>query len=279
MSSSTELKNLEQSVEETKKLLEQMEGLFKTFKQPDAIRQLQDAPIEERVNTLQLVLQYRMDGQDAMVKLMQIEESLLQLLGVEHLASKFLNLENLAYALSSEDFKVLLSDLNALIDKLLKIIHKYQMQHRHYIENKQPEKQNTARKSLQQKVQKLSFMQRQLINQLAKIQQDLNLFFQVETLGPVRDHIVALRGPISRFYQLILSGLKQSQELYRHLNPEPTMSMTLEPILGKANETLQQMALQSVKNHYFKPQEAPAIKPSSLEARAEKKRLGHFFHI
>ena len=278
MKNTSELDDLKQSVEQAKTLLEGMEGLLQSLNQSESIRLLTDAPIEDRVNTLQLALQYRMDGQDALVRLMQIEQSLLQVLGVERLASNYLNLDNLAYALGSEDFKLLLSDLNALIDKLLKIIHKHQMQHRHFLSDDKPAKEPPEAKKLQNKVKTLSFSQKKLLSHLASIQQNLNLFLQKETLGPVHNHIVALQGPVSRFFQLVLSGLKQSHSLIHQLRPETSLSERLEPILDNANETLHQMAIQSLSKNYFAPTKQPNIEEDRLEARAEKKRLGQFFY-
>lgn len=277
MANASKIDDLNQSFESVQTLLKDMNSVFKTLNQSESIRKLKEAPLDERINTLQLILQYRMDGQDSLVRLMQIEQSLLQALGVEHLASDVLNLENLAYALGREDFKLLLADLNALIDKLLKILYKHRLQEQHFQLNKKPGKQKHEVTNLQQKVKKVNLMQRQLISQLANIQQDLNLFFQNESFGPVRDHIIALRGPISRFYQLILSGLKQSNQLYNHLKPESSLTDTLEPILEKANDVLHQLSLQSATNHYFKPQQKPGINSEALEERAKKRRLRPVF--
>jgi len=248
-------------------------SLFSELTKPSNLSEISENPSAENIQTLQLVLQYRLDTQDALIKLLQIDQSLLQLLGIEPSSSYGIKLENLAYALGHEDLHILLTELNALVNILLRIIYKYQQ------DKKRPySKQKSIYQKLNKSLQECNKLNKQFGSNIEEINQFLVHFLKRETIGPVQDHIAALKGPVSRFFQLIQSGLKNSYQLYSYLNKNKQEEKYLYTILEQAEDVLHQLSLQNTQQHFFHPNYKPGLNPDHLSQRAAKKRLGNFFN-
>lgn len=81
----------------------------------------------DSLKSLILVLQYRLDTQNALSQLGHLQQYLLQLLGIEAKHSFEFNIERLAFALGTDELKQILSMLNHLVDSLLRVIAQKQL--------------------------------------------------------------------------------------------------------------------------------------------------------
>ncbi|MFY7697540.1 MAG: hypothetical protein ACOVQX_01775 [Legionella sp.] len=218
--------------------------------------------LEHQVRILQLVLQYRLDTQDILSKLMTIERSLLQLLGIEHLSSATVNLNNMAYVLGREDLQQALSALSMLMNMLLRIAQKYQ-KNQALLRTKAQVRQQKSYQPIINKLELGREKQKKILQILNDMARHLEILLQREPLGPVLNHIAALRGPISRFYQLVLSSFRKSGELSKQFNLREGL-----------NKQLSSLGYSLDPQFSLFQREQPV---SNLELRAEKRRLGHFF--
>ncbi len=235
----------------------------------------EDSP-EQQLKTLQLILEYRLDTEDALMKLMQLEKSLLQTLGIEHLASSAVNLERITYALGKDDLRQVLSALRSLASSVMRAAYKSQQNSKLLTNQKsQLSRENKHTKS-NQNLQHAVNKQKQFTVQLDELNLSLELLTQREAIGPVLDHIAALRGPISRFYQLMLSGLRQSFPLYNQLSISPSLNKLPDTILQASEQALRQVHDYKQANKLFHPVKMD-IPQDTLDERAAKRRLGHFF--
>jgi len=89
---------------------------FKNINEP--IGALDGLEIKE-AQLLQLLLQFRLDTQSAIAKLLKIEHGLLHILGIGSLESAHINIERMKYALGDTDLESILHALNRLVHALL----------------------------------------------------------------------------------------------------------------------------------------------------------------
>jgi hypothetical protein len=176
-----------------------------------------DASFDINVKIIQLLLEYRLGSQDALSKVLNIDHNLIALLGIEPRHSAKTNLDRLTFAVGTEDLKQILHALSQLVDYLLKVIHSYQKNQQQLNKYQRMHKEHKPPKLLIG-MQKLVMQQKKMLSLLNELGQSLEQLTQVEAVGPLYDHIAALRGPISQFFQAIQHGIGLAHELYQKTN-------------------------------------------------------------
>lgn len=222
--------------------------------------------------SLQLILQFRLDTQDILVRLLHIERMVLSWLGIELMAGSSLNLDRIRYALGKEDLNSLLYNLSNLIDRLLKVTHKYQEKQDFYKSHQKALSKGAGRvpkylNNLSNAHQK----QQKSLQLIKSLEQELHYLEKYEAKGPVLDHIAALEGPINKFYQACRNGLEYSFSLYHLFEKKYCLVENITQTINRADKVLHQL------ENNLKPENQPATPQETLEARARKKRMGHFF--
>lgn len=230
---------------------------------------------EDTILTIQLILQYRLSCEDALSCLLTIDHNLLYLLGIQPSNSSKMNAERLAYAVGNEDLKQILNILSMLISSLLKIIAR---SHHNQATFSQKHTSPKLQHEVVRKCCALTDSQKQFSDSLSKLNLAIKQLVKRAPIGPVLDHIAALRGPISQFHQAIVHGLDQAKHLYRQLHKTPILSHQLQMLLDKTDKVLR--AIPTV----YKPQLNYSVKKfdhratrEQLEQRASLKRLRPFF--
>ena len=227
---------------------------------------------EEEITCLQLVLEYRLSNQDALVSLLKLDKHLLYILGIQPQHSATTNLERITYALGSDDLKQVLHALNQLLEHLLRIARRQQKQQKEHTHSKQ---EKTCK--IVTRLKSLIFKQSLFLNAITKLEMSVTEILTLEAVGPIHDHIAALRGPVSQFHQAILHGLEQSQILYSHVNKNQSLNLLVNDLIEKADHVLQHMP------SIYKPQpnyslgHFEAKTAEELEQRAAIKRMRPFF--
>lgn len=229
------------------------------------LEQLSDETLEQRIKWLQLILQYRMDTQDILIRLLQLDHGLLQALGIAPAHPSLVNLERLSFALGHDDLQQLLHALGQLMDSLLRMTHRL---HTHHALT--PLHSQSSLTKLQRAFEK----QKQVICLVITLQETAEQLIQHPEAGPLFDHIAALRGPISHFLQAIQHGIAMTQELYHSLSSKT--QAPLDELRQKTEAILAQISICQPQPTLFHP--ACETTSERLEQRACAKRLGHFFH-
>ncbi|MDX1837933.1 hypothetical protein DIZ81_10060 [Legionella taurinensis] len=232
---------------------------------------LSQEPLEHRGRLLELTLQYRLDLQNALSRLLGLEPILLQLLGVGPHYSQTINLERLAFALGNDDLSQLLYLLGELLHSLLRIASRYQHQAKSYREAHSLGK--TPYKRFYLSLQKACELQKAMLKSLDSLEQTLKQLVKQAAIGPVLDHLAALRGPISQFHQALLNGLDCSAQFYKTTYPHLKLEEELGSVLARAEPLFKPASYPAAR---FKPENTPS--PERLEQRAAAKRLGNFFN-
>lgn len=235
----------------------------------------EDGSSEDKILIIQLILQYRLNFEDALSLLFRMDNNLLYFLEIQPHHSAKMNMDRLAYAVGNEDLKQILNVLAKLTASLSKIIKRYKNTHASFtLKNKVPPAQHRILKL----VSKLKTKQNQFLEVLNKVQLEINQLLQRQSLGPVFDHIAALRGAISHFHQAIIHGLGQSEQLYHQVNKTPLLDYQLNSLLKKTEQVL------SLMPSIYNPHPDSQLKQfdqqmtsEQLERRASAKRLRPFF--
>ncbi|QEY52332.1 hypothetical protein [Legionella longbeachae] len=230
--------------------------------------------MEDTVYSIQLVLQYRFSCQDALAILFQLDQNLLYLLGIQPQHTAKMNFDRLAYALGNDDLKQMIHALSLLVSALLKITNHYQKEHVQFgLKSNKPVKQNSIIKGMQ----KLISLNNHFISLIQQLQNNVKLLLEHQSIGPIFDHIAALRGPISQFYQAILNGIGEAKELYEKINLNQPINNKVDLLLRQAEEVLQIMPSIYKPRPQYTLYPAPKISSEQLEQRATAKRLRPFF--
>ncbi|WP_133128411.1 hypothetical protein [Legionella nagasakiensis] len=235
-----------------------------------------DDSITGRAQILQLILQYRLDAQDALVMLLQIDNGLLQILGIDTRHSSQVNLERMAFALGQDDLKQILRALSLLVTSLLRIAHRSQ-----YHLSRDTRKSrlscpvNLVCAKQYGRLQKAVELQQAFLKLMTEFKRNLKQLIKRAAIGPVLDHIAALRGPVSQFFQAIQHGLAISHDFYARFNIGLKEDRTIGAILQEAEVVLQQIPSLYQHHQLFTPVRQDSSE--RLEQRASEKRLGHFF--
>lgn len=266
-------KNIEQLINEATTHLHEIKSSLSNLLQ--ASTDDEDSSTEDKMLIIQLILQYRLSGEDALSFLLKMDHNLLYYLGIQPQHSAKMNMDRLAYAVGNEDLKQILNVLAILTGSLSKIIARYKNSHASFaLKHKEPPKQHM----MLREASKLTAKQNQFIGVLQKLHLEIEQHLKLQGVGPVFDHIAALRGPISHFHQAIIHGLGQAEELYHQVNKTPSIDYQLHSLLKKTEEVLH-----SIPSNYT-PHPHNAIKQfdhpktsEQLEQRAAAKRLRPFF--
>lgn len=235
----------------------------------------EDFSTDDQILTIQLVLQYRLSGEDALNLLLKIDHNLLYYLGIQPQHSTKANMERLAYAVGNEDLKQILHVLARLTDSLSKVFARYKSSQASFtLKHTAAPKQSILLKE----ALKLSAKQNQFLDMLHKLDLDIAQLLECPAAGPIFDHIAALRGPISQFHEAIIHGLSLAEELYLKLNKTPVIDYQLHAVLKKTEEVLHLMPsiYNPHPNHSIRQVNQP-VTSEQLEQRASVKRLRPFF--
>ena len=229
--------------------------------------------LDEIVQSTQLLLQYRLNCQDALYVLAQLDRQLLDILGIDARHSAGINFERMSYALGDVDLKQILNALSLLVQSLLKVAARYKNEKSHsFLENRA---RAPGVKRMIASLQQLNTKQEGVVNVLNKALTELSLI-KYAAKGPIYDHIAALQGPISRFYQALQHGLAVSLQLYERCAKSHNLQNEIGLVLNKTNEVLKQLPLtlqaQPSSVGYFKDKTH-----DELEERAAAKRMRPFF--
>lgn len=250
----------------------------------DNLQQIVDSPINEEneseidgLRTLQLVLQFRLDTQDALQKLFRFNQGIWQVLGVSPQNSSSANLERLAFALGKSDLQHALSMLNRLIDSLLRILQRYYLKQSAPTNRKPALMQRPANTSGRYpKMVRLVEQQKSFHFILNQLSNSLESLAGAPAVGPVLDYICKLEGPISHFYQALQNGLVLSEGLYKQLEETCQLTKQMDELIHQANLVLEQSHQLVETPKLFRPTKKLSSS-QELEERAAEKRLGHFF--
>ena len=232
---------------------------------------------EDTIQLFQLVLQYRLDSQTALARLLQVNKLLFQILGIEPQSSFNTNLERMAYALGSDDLHHVLYSLSQLVNSLSLIANRYRKNlDKEYQQKQHPQLINSKYAKFNGRLQKAITYQKHFISLIEKMSSSLQELDKTIMLGPVLDHIAALRGPISQFFQAEQNGLELSYNLYVKTNFSPHLTETISQVLEQTNLVLKHLPPDPHHYHLFTP--AKELDTSErLEQQASMKRLSNYF--
>ena len=239
----------------------------------------QDQEFEDfdKMRMFQLMLQYRLDTQNALNQLSCVQRDLLQLLGIEAQNSLQVTLDRLAYAIGSDDLHHVLSMLNQLVDSLLRLLaHKLQQI------SLDRKRALARRKSLQYVDVLVNDLVQATEHQKTFTEHMSHLHLALENIegapspGVILDCIMGLEGPISRFHQAIQHGLILSGSLYQQLHRDSKLELQISAAMEKSNQLLHQLKSQPTSPRLFIPSKK-ITSDVRLEQRATEKRLGNFF--
>ncbi|MBL7479509.1 hypothetical protein [Legionella bononiensis] len=267
----TDQKNL---INQAEKDLNESNHLLEEFK--IGWDQTSDHPLSDpdAVRTMQLVLQYRLDTQKALYQLSGMQQYLLQLLGIEPQHSDLLNRERLAFALGSDDLQNVLAMLNHLVDSLLRIIAHNQL---NQILDKKKSLERSKNLKLIDVMVKAIEKQKSFVSKMEELKLALEDIEGAPQPGIIYDHIAALQGPVSRFYQALQHGLVLNHSLYQHPQNKSNLQYQLKDTVQSADQNLKIFNYNPSQQRLFKPA-TENNKIENLEVRASAKRLGHFFN-
>ena len=253
-----------------------LQGILSDAKQLDP----SDITAISNVQLLVLILQYRLDTQDALVKLLQIDNGFLQILGIgPHLSSK-INLERMGFAIGNDELHHILLSLGQLIHTLWRIAQRYQQTLDKDSKRKQRQLSPNSKAMLltfEPRLQIALGQQKQFISLIDELSSHLAIqWTKLAALGvPVLDEVSALQGPISLFYQGMLNGLDVTHEFYKTTNQGIQLDKNLDQLVQQIESALTYLPSIHQPRPFFS-----AIKMDTnerLEERASNRRLGHFF--
>ena len=239
---------------------------------PDA-----EKDIDSTVRMIQLSMEYRLDTQSALARLFQINNSLFQILGIEPQASLRINLERMNFALGSEDLQQMLYSLSLLVNSLSLIASRYKKSFDQTCKQKQEAESQVSVQLVRiyEKLQKAVTDQKRFIASISEIDAYLQTIQEVE-VGPRFDHIAALRGPISQFFQAEQNGLEMSYNLYEKIHESSKLNHPVSTVLEEANLVLHELSQASQPHQLFTPKTEHQDKPDD---KSTTKHLEQFFPV
>lgn len=237
---------------------------------------LSEHPLDDfdTLQNLKLVLQYRLDTQNVLSQLHQIQKYMLQILGIEPLHSQEMNVERLSFALGDEDLHRLLSMLNHLVDSILRVL-------AHHVNQQTLDKKKMLERLMHRKGVQLMTQVIEKQNHFSVHLHQIKLILEdiagAPHPGVIYDHVAALDGPVSRFHQALQHGLSLSDGIYQQLEHKNKLSVHLADTLQRPEQRLKRLHYNVTEPHLF-AQRKENSPTSTLEERAAAKRLGHFFN-
>lgn len=250
---------------------------------PELTTDLSRDSTSDPAKILELILQYRLDSQDALMKLLHFDNGLLQILGIARLHSANINLERMKFVLGNDDLQHILHLVGQLIQSLMLAAQQLQKK-REKGSIKQPTKTNQPGRFLQvcERLEKSISKQKHFIMTLDELMVDLDEWNKLATIGPIYDHIIALRGPISFYFQAEQNGLELTHDLFEKFHTALKLNLVIAPLLEQSKQIFHQLSpLQDTPQFFHLPQLGVPMKqhtPEQLEERATARRLGHFFN-
>lgn len=229
----------------------------------------------DKPQQLQLILQYRLDTQDALAKILQMHQGLLQMLGITPQQSSKMNLDRLEYALGNDDLHQILGALSLLVHSLSRVAHRYQQS------LKKASIQRQAKPALREpqyeaRFQKAVVSQKEFLRlidliqlQLAKPSNEPNSQTHAHT------DTTELRIKTEKWFNLLKNNLKLSHQCYEKINKTLGLDHQLSPLLKKVDMILEQLPAMNQPHPFFTP---PPLNITELEQRASAKRLRPFFN-
>lgn len=269
--------SLDKQMEDATKDLAQSQAIIQTLlKNPSPF-----LPTEEEEDTgdatdaFQLILQYRLDTQEALTMLLQVDHSLLHVLGIDRHHSALLNFERMRFALGKDDLQYVLHTLSRLLHALQKVSQRTLKQKTATFQKKHDKTSSKyVRDQFIDRLQKAITLQHGCQVVFKKMEVTIKELLRLQATSPVLDNIAALRGPISQFYQALQNGLEPTYQLYKTVLQAIPGQLRLSHVLNNTNAVLKQWPTLSPRP-FLSP--LPDSKTAQLNARATVKRLGHFF--
>lgn len=265
--------NIDHLINETTKYIQEIKSTLNELLQ--VATDDDDSSTEDKMLTIQLILQYRLSSEDALGFLLKMDHNLLYCLGIQPQHSTKMNLDRLAYAVGNDDLKQILNVLAILTGSLSKIIARHKNSHASFaLKHKESPRQHMLLKE----ASKLTAKQNQFSVALHQLDEEIEQLIKLQAGEPIFDYIAALRGPISHFHQAIINGLEQAEQLYHQVNKTPLLDYQLHSLLKQTEEVLHSMPSTYTPhpNNTIKQFDHPMIS-EQLEQRAAAKRLRPFF--
>lgn len=229
------------------------------------------------LRTLQLVLQYRLDTQDALQQIFGFSHSLWQILGVSKQHSNSVNFERLSFALGSEDLHHVLAMLNRLIDSLLRILKRYYSKPSLAFGKPVLKPVPATQSVLHKKMSHVVDTQKTVNALIDKICLSVTLKPKEPVSSAVFDAYDQLQAPIPRLIEAMGKGMALSGGVYAQCALNCELAPKLENLIQKADYVITHAPqLMSKPPLLFKPTKELS-NTEELEARAAEKRLGRFF--
>ena len=278
------IKRQEKLIEEAEACLAHVEDDL-TIVDEKSQQLVQEEDEESTLRTLQLVLQYRLDTQDSLQRILSCNQSLWQILGVSSQNPSSVNIERLSYALGGDDLHQALSMLSRLVDSLLRILQRY---YASKLSLSGSPVQGKSKPSLKPPVVIGPLLYKKMVRIVDTqksfnfILEELNKILIIKMIEPNRKtvilkHYTQLQVVMTRFYEALLRGLVLSKGLYDRLEKASMLTKKLDELVFQAKQVLSQSPQLLEKPRLFQPTKAISSS-QELEARATEKRLGYFFN-
>ncbi|MBA4696390.1 MAG: hypothetical protein H2069_03230 [Legionella sp.] len=179
---------------------------------------------EDTIFAIHLILQYRISCEDTISCLLNIDHNLLYLLGIQPSNSLKMNADRFAFAVGVEDLKQFSNLFSILASTVLKMI---DQSHHHNAIYLHKHKANKARPHVIKERSKQTHSHKKHAELIEEINLGMRKIIKRESVGPVLDHVGALRGPINQFHQAIAHGLDQAKHLVNQINYGPVIGAHL----------------------------------------------------
>lgn len=230
---------------------------------------------EDKILAIQLTLQYRLNCEDALSILFQLDNNLLYCLGIQPNQSAKMNRDRLAYAIGNDDLKQVLHILAILTVSLSKIVSRYKNSHASFTsKDRRPQKQHHITEAFSM----LLVKQKQFLEVLNKLEPEIKQLIKLPAEEPDIDYLTELRESISVIYQAIIHELEQAKQLYLQVNKTPLIDYQLNTLLKETAQLLHLMpSIYNPQPNYPLKQFDHPMTSEQLEQRAAAKRLRPFF--
>ncbi len=221
---------------------------------------------EDGIQFFQLVLQYRLDKEDVIKKLLRVNGQHCAALGIHinHSAKK--NLDTAAHLLGSDNLHrelALLSNLAHKLNKLLSLSDK--AKHAHAEERRQYERlirlirekghligdkheaikvgnkyRKRACRGIAEIHDAIAFQESFQLN-IEQLAESFHAYEGLPKFGLIHDYLAGIKGPISQFHQLELSGITVSEELVISVGNQLKLdrqTLTTQQLVHKLNKVI-----------------------------------------
>lgn len=231
---------------------------------------------EETIFIIQLVLELRLNTQDALAIILDLNQDILSFLGIQPQQSSNINLDRMAYAVGHEDLKELINILSLVVGSFSKLLARYQQKTQASFKSKA----QAAKKTLPflNALKKAVDYQKQFILCINSLHTQIKQLIKHQDVGPLYDDIAALRGPINQFHQALMNGLGKTKQLYMVVNKDKALQLNMGALLKKVEATFKQLpSTNSINQNYHIRQFDNGFTSEQLEARSRAKRMRPFF--